>query len=99
MWKIEGLLRSKETGEYHSHTFAETIYVNSRTYKKANKEKVLKFYLQKVRNISHILYEINISRNGISISTCSYYMPACAFSKNELELIYKTMLEECSGQE
>lgn len=93
--KIEDLLRSKNTGEYHSHTFAGTVYINEHTYRKAGKNRKLQFYLPNARWTSHSLYQIYISESTVSISTGSYYMPVSELSLKELQNLYDTMREEC----
>ena len=99
LYQIENFLRNKNTGEYHSHTFSENIYMDGRTYRKAVRSQTLHFYLPNVREVSHLLYEVYISRNGVSITTGSYYMPISVLAKKELELVYKAMQEECLEQE
>ena len=92
--KIEDLLKSKNTGEYHSHTFAGTVYISEHTYRKAVKNRLLQFYLQNVKWTSHSLYQIYILKNIVSISTGSYYMPVSELSLKELQNVYDTMQEE-----
>lgn len=99
LYKIEDFLKRKNTGEYHSHTFAETIYISERTYRKAIRVGTLYYYLPNVKGVRHMLYQIYISENRVSISTSSYYMPVLSLSMKEMELVYKTMQEECLGQE
>lgn len=94
-YKIGDLLKNKDTGEYQSHTFAETIYVSEYTYRKAIKNRKLQFYLQNLKWISHSLYQIYISQNNISVSTGSYYMPISELSLKELRSIYNTLRKEC----
>lgn len=98
-YKIEDLLKSKSTGEYHSHTFAETICLSEHTYRKALKNRKLHHYLQNVRQISHCMYQVYLSKAGVSISTGSYYMPLSELSKEELKKVYDTMREECREDE
>lgn len=97
--KIEDLLRSKNTGEYHSHTFAEMVYISEHTFRKAAKNRKLQFYLQDIKWTSHSLYQIYISKNTVSISTGSYYMPVSELSLKELQNLYDTMREECREDE
>ena len=98
LYKIEDFLKSKNTGEYHSHTFDETIYISERTYRKAVKAQSLHYYLSDVKEVRHMLYQIYISVNRVSISTGSYFMPVRSLSIKEMELIYQTMQEECHEQ-
>lgn len=93
--EIENLLRSKNTGEYHSHTFAGTVYINENTYHRAVRNRKLQFYLPNARWINHSLYQIYISKSTVSISTGSYYMPVSELSLKELQNLYDTMREEC----
>lgn len=99
LYKIEDLLMSKNTGEYHSHTFADTIYISEQTYRKAIGVRSLHYYLPNVKEVRHMLYQIYISINRVSISTGSYYMPVLSLSVEEIKLVYKTMREECLEQE
>lgn len=99
LYNIEDFLKSKNTGEYHSHTFAETIYISEPTYRKAIKAQSLHYYLPNIKEVRHMLYQIYISENRVSISTCSYYMPLLSLSIEEMKLVYKTMQEECLEQE
>ncbi len=98
-YKIEDLLKSKSSGEYHSHTFAETICLSEHTYRKALKNRKLHHYLQNVRRISHCLYQVYLSKARVSISTGSYYMPLSELSKEELKKVYDMMREECREDE
>lgn len=97
--KIEDLLRSKNTGEYHSHTFAEAVYISENTYRKAVKNRELQFYLQNTKWTSHSLYQIYISKNKLTVSTGSYYMSVSELSLKELQNLYDTMRKECREDE
>ena len=99
LYKIEDFLKSKNTGEYHSHTFDETIYISERTYRKAVRAQSLHYYLPDIKKVRHMLYQIYISMSRVSISTGSYYMPVLSLSIEEMELVYKTMQKECLEQE
>lgn len=97
--EIENLLRSKNTGEYHSHTFAGTVYISENTYHRAVRNRKLQFYLQDRKWTSHSLYQIYISKNKVTVSTGSYYMPVSELSPKEMQNIYDTMREECREDE
>lgn len=97
--EIENLLRSKNTGEYHSHTFAGTVYISENTYHKAVRNRQLQLYLQDRKWTSHSLYQIYISKNKVTVSTGSYYMPVSELSLKEIQNLYDTMREECREDE
>lgn len=97
--EIENLLRSKNTGEYHSHTFAGKVYISENTYHKAVKNRQLQLYLQNTKWTSHSIYQIYISKNKPYVSTGSYYMPVLELSLKELQNLYDTMREECREDE
>lgn len=96
LYQIDDMLRSKTTGEYHSHTFAATLYITEKTYRKALKKKTIEFYLPIPSRTSHEIVQLYISNNGVSISTYTYYMPVSELSWQELEAVYNLMQKECS---
>lgn len=95
LYKIDDILRSKTTGEYHSHTFADTSYITEKTYRKAVRKQRLKYYFPDTSHTSHEIIQIYISSSGISVSTYTYYLPAPELSRQELEAVWILMRKEC----
>lgn len=95
LYKIDDILRSKTTGEYHSHTFADTLYITEKTYKNAVRKQRLKYYFPDTGHTSHEIIQIYISSGGVSVSTYTYYLPAPELSRQELEAVWILMRKEC----
>lgn len=95
LYKIGDILRSKATGEYHSHTFADTLYISERTYRKATRNKKPKYYLPNTCRTNHEIIQVYISDSGVSVSTYTYYLPASELSRQELEAVWSLMQKEC----
>lgn len=95
LYQIDDILRSKTTGEYHSHTFAATLYITEKTYRKAIKENRLNYYVPGSTRTSQEMIEICISNTGVSVSTYTYYLSISELSVQELQLIHETMQKEC----
>lgn len=96
LYGIDDILRNKATGEYHSHTFADSLYITEKTYRRLSKEKKLSYYLPGSRRTSQEMIEIYISNNGVSVSTYNYYLPISELSVRELQTIHDTIRKECS---
>lgn len=100
IYKIDDILKSKVTGEYLSHTFADSLSITEKTYRRAIKRKKVNYYLPGATSISHEIIQVYISNDGkMSISTYNYYLPVSELSVQELQTIYDKMMEECFEQE
>ena len=95
LYQIDDILRSKTNGEYHSHTFAATLYITEKTYRKAIKENRLNYYVPGSTRTSQEMIEICVSNTGVSVSTYTYYLSISELSVQELQLIHETMQKEC----
>lgn len=95
LYKIDDILKYKTIGEYHSHTFTDSLYITEKTYKRVIKNNKLNYYIPGNTRSSQKMIEIYISNNGISVSTYNYYLSITELSVQELLMIYKTMQKEC----
>lgn len=95
LYQIDDILRSKTTGEYHSHTFAATLHITEKTYRKAIRENKLNYFVPGSTRTSQEMIEICVSNTSVSVSTYTYYLSISELSVQELRMIHETMQKEC----